>query len=137
MSKPVAGDVWRYDYLWRWQSEGGETEGRKARPISVVAALVDSGGKTNLFILPVTSSQPPPNRVAMEVPQIERRRAGLDNMPLWVMLDEYNHDILETSFYFDPNARIGRFSTAFHSKVLQSFVQTSKERKAKRVPRAE
>ena len=27
MTKPVSGDVWRYDYLWHWQHEAGETEG--------------------------------------------------------------------------------------------------------------
>lgn len=66
---------------------------------------------------------------------MERRRTGLDDLPLWVMIDEYNHDVLEASYYFDPAARIGSFSTAFHKKVLTAFVAVARERKSRRVPR--
>jgi hypothetical protein len=132
MSKPSSGDVWHYDYLWRWQQDKGETEGRKSRPITFVAVVTDKAGITNLFILPITSTPP---ELAMEVPQIERRRAGLGDKPLWVMLDEYNYDRLETSFYFEPGARIGRFSGAFHQKTLRAFVSAAKERRTKRVSR--
>jgi hypothetical protein len=135
MTRPVAGDLWRYDYLWRWQHDGGETEGRKARPVALVAVIEESPGTTKLFILPITSAPPSPSRLAMEVPQIERRRAGLDDIPLWIMLDEYNHDRLETSFYFDPKARIGAFSSAFHKRALQAFVIAAREKRVKRVPR--
>ncbi len=135
MTEPAAGDLWRYDYLWRWQHEVGETEGRKSRPVAFVAVVAGRDGMTNLFILPITSMPPAPDRLAMEVPPIERRRAGLDDMPLWIMLDEYNHDLLEQSFYFDPSARIGAFSTAFQQKALRAFVQAGKKRRAKRVPR--
>lgn len=95
-------------------------------------------GKTNLFILPITTKQPGKDRMAIEVPEIERRRGGLDaDQPLWIMLDEYNHDILETSFYLDPRARIGSLSPAFHRKALETFTRTAQARRAKRVPRAE
>ena len=134
MAKPLPGDIWRYDYLWRWQHERGETEGRKRGPSAFVAVVKDHAGKTNLFILPLTS-QPPGERLAIEVPQIEKRRAGLDDLRIWVMLDEYNHDLLESSFYFDPNARLGAFSGAFHRKVASAFLKAAKEKKIKRVPR--
>jgi hypothetical protein len=136
MTTPVQGDVWRYDYLWRWQHEAGETEGRKSRPVSFVAVVSDKYGKTNLFILPITSLHPAPHRIALEIPQIEQRRAGLDdNKPLWIMLDEYNHDIMGQSYYFNPNAKIGSFSAAFHKKVLKTFVSLARDKKLKRVPR--
>lgn len=137
MSKPASGDVWRYDYLWRWQHQAGETEGRKSRPSAFVAVVADSSGKTNLFILPITSVAPAAGRLSFEVPEIERRRAGLDNMRLWVMLDEYNHDQLETSYYFDPAGRIGAFGNAFHQKVLKAFLKAARERRARRVSRTE
>lgn len=96
MPLPTSGDVWHCDYLWRWQAEAGETEGRKTRPVSFIAVMPDRDGKkTNLFILPITSSPPPTDRLALEVPQIERRRAGLDDIPLWIIFDEYNDDLLE------------------------------------------
>ena len=134
MRKPVSGDVWRYPYLWRWQHEAGETEGRKLRPAAFVAVLPDKAGKTNLFILPITSL-PPKDRLAVEVPQIERRRAGLDDIPLWIILDEYNHDLLEGSYYFDPNARIGAFSSAFHQEVLRTFLRAARAKRSRGVPR--
>jgi hypothetical protein len=137
VSKPTQGDVWRYDYLWRHQYDEGETEGRKSRPVSLVVVAADKAGKMNLFILPITSSPPPADRLAIEISQIERRRAGLDDMPLWVMLDEYNYDIVETSFYFDPSARIGRFSSAFHRKALRAFADAVRGRRTQRVPRTD
>ena len=94
VAKPRSGDIWDYPYLWQWQHEGLETEGRKSRPAAFVTVMPGQGGSTNLFILPITSS-PPQDRIAIEVPQIERRRAGLDDMPLWVVIDEYNHDLLD------------------------------------------
>ena len=136
MAEPLPGDVWRYDYLWRWQHDGGETEGRKRRPTAMVAVIKASDG-TFLFILPITSSPPMAGRMALEVPQIERRRAGLDDIPLWVMIDEYNFDRLESSFYFDPKARVGRFGSTFHRKVLEAFTSAARSHLVKRVPRTE
>ena len=137
MNKPVSGDIWRYDYLWHWQADVGETEGRKARPITFVTVIIDKTGQTNLLILPITSSPPAPDRKVLEIPQIEQRRAGLDDTPLWIILDEYNHDVLETSFHFNPNEKIGRFSRAFHLKALKAFAFIAKERLTKRVMRTE
>jgi hypothetical protein len=136
MSRPIAGDVWRYDYLWRWQHERGETAGRKPRPVTVVAILVEQDAFTNLFLLPITGAAPDPARLAVEIPEIERRRAGLDDKPLWIVFDEYNHDILEQSHVFDPTARIGRFSANFHASLLRMFAASARNRRATRVPRS-
>lgn len=136
MAEPLQGEVWRYDYLWRWQHDGGETEGRKARPTAMVAVVKTPDG-TSLFILPITSLPPAAGRLSVEITQIERRRAGLDDIPLWIMIDEYNLDRLESSFYFDPKARIGRFSSTFHRQVLKAFTRAARSRLVKRVPRTE
>lgn len=134
--EPVAADVWRYPYLWHRQHADGETEGRKARPVAFVAALPGKAGGTNLFILAITSMQPGRDRLAVGVPEIERRRAGLDPIPLWVIVDEYNHDILETSAYFEPGARIGAFSPTFHKKVMAAFIAAVRKGQSKSIPRA-
>ena len=73
----------------------------------------------------------------MEVPQIERRRAGLDDMPLWIMLDEYNFDVLESSFYFNPAARIGSFSATFHKLALAAFLKVVRAKGTRQVPRVD
>lgn len=33
------GEVISYPYLWAWQQQRGETEGRKRRPVCVVVAI--------------------------------------------------------------------------------------------------
>lgn len=134
MSKPASGDAWRYPYLWRWQHEAGETEGRKQRPVVFVAVVQDKAGSNHLFVLPITTL-PPKDRLAVEVPQIERRRTGLDDLSLWIILDEYNHDLLERSYYFDPAERVGAFSNMFHQNVLKSFLRAAREKRSRSVPR--
>ena len=136
MPRPVAGDVWRYDYLWRRQHARGETAGRKPRPVAVVAVVVREGDSTDLFLLPITSSPPGLDRLAIEIPEMERRRAALDDKSLWIIFDEYNHDVLEDSYVFDPNARIGGFGAAFHASLLRLFASSARERQSRRVPRA-
>ena len=135
---PLEGDVWRYSYLWRWQDAKGETEGRKERPISFVAVASIKEDKTLLFILPITSQKPDNKRIAIEIPQTEKRRAGLDSDKLlWLVLDEYNLDVLEQSHYFDPNAKIGRFSNVFRSVAIKSFKKNYLAKRIKSVHRYE
>lgn len=134
MSDPQQGEIWRYDYLWRWQHDGGETEGRKRRPVALVAVVRRAEGSF-LFLLPITSSPPIGGRLSVEITQMELRRAGLDDIPSWVMIDEYNFDRLETSYYFDRRSRVGRFGAAFHRRVLQAFLEAGRAQRVKRVPR--
>ncbi|QKC73714.1 hypothetical protein EB815_12005 [Mesorhizobium loti] len=88
-------------------------------------------------MLAITSAQPGRDRSAVGVPEIERHRAGLDAIPLWVIVDEYNHDILESSAYFEPGARIGAFSPSFHKKVMPAFIAAVRGGRSKAIPRAD
>lgn len=55
----LPGQVIAYPYLWAWQHEHGETEGRKTRPDRVVVAVRDANdGLTHLALLAFTT-QPP------------------------------------------------------------------------------
>ena len=136
MNQPQKGDVWDYEYLWRREHESGAEHGRKLRPTALVTTAIGKDGRTNLFILPITSKEPPKDRAALEVPQMERRRAHLtSDIPLWVILDEYNHDYLETSFYLDPNGKKGAFSPVFIQKVHRTFVEVARKGRVKKVPR--
>lgn len=138
MTAPKKGDVWTYEYLWRREYEAGAEDGRKPRPTALVAIAVDKDGFTNLFILPVTTREPGADRLAMEIPQIELKRAGLaSDLRLWVVLDEYNHDILEKSFHFDPDGRRGSFSPVFADKVLGAFIDAGRKNRTSRVPSRE
>ena len=140
---PEVGDVWSYPYLWARQHADGETEGRKARPCALILLLRqedEMGGKAaTLVVLLAITTQPPRDGVAaVEVPLIERRRAGLDaDRPLWVIVDEHNEDILPGSYDFEPGGRIGSFSPAFTGQVRRAKMEAIRTRRSRRVPRRE
>jgi hypothetical protein len=87
-------------------------------------------------MVPITSQPPGDNPFAVEVPDIEKRRAGLDrHLPLWVITDEANTDVPERSFYFEPDARVGAFSLQFVKAVQALMIQALKARKMTRTNR--
>ncbi len=117
---PAAGQVFDYHYLWKWQSDRGETEGRKKRPSCVVIVVTNRAGQHVMFIAPITSKAPAPGRTALEIPETEARRARLEiDVPLWVVLDELNADILETSYTLEERSPRGSFSSAFTDAILR------------------
>ena len=117
---PAAGQVFDYHYLWNWQADRGETEGRKRRPSCVVVVVTTQAGQHVLFIAPITSKAPEEGRVALEIPETEARRARLDgDVPLWVILDELNADILETSYALEERSSRGSFGAAFTDAILR------------------
>ena len=121
---PAAGQVFDYHYLWKWQADRGETAGRKVRPCCVTVVVVNAAGQHVLFIAPITSKKPPEGRAALAIPETEARRAKLDvTLSLWVMLDELNADILETSYTLEDRSPRGSFSTAFTDLIVRG-VQT-------------
>lgn len=80
-----------------------------------------------LLLFPVTTKQPEPERFAAEIPATEKRRAGLDaDLRLWIILDEYNTDVVGQSFYLEPEPPIGRFSKAFFLPLIREFVARRK-----------
>ncbi|MGN6548999.1 MAG: hypothetical protein ACTHJ3_03775 [Pararhizobium sp.] len=118
---PPTGSVIRYPYLWRWQYDRGETEGRKDRPVCLLLAIA-RGAKTHLVLLAISATPPRADQRALAVPPLEKRRAGLrDWKEAWITVSEYNYDIAEESYYFDPDAEIGgQFSKAFLGKVAEA-----------------
>jgi len=122
----TTGAVIHYPYLWARQAAAGETEGRKDRPVAVGIRLRHVEGDLVLFF-PITSKQPETARFAAELPAIEKRRAGLDvDHRLWIILDEFNIDIVGKSFYLEPEPPIGRLSKAFFLPLLRSFIARRK-----------
>lgn len=129
MTSPKAGDIWRYPYLWSWQASLGETEGRKDRPVTLAAVLPLASDQTQLFLLPITGTEPTTDQDALAVPAMEVHRAGLAEFKrLWVIFDDHNRDTLETSFYFEPGAKIGSFSKAFRNQIATRFIAAYRRR---------
>lgn len=118
---PKPGQIIDYHYLWRWQAIEGETEGRKKRPSCVVLVIKDHNGNHVLFLAPITSKQPAADRHAVLIPETETRRARLDrHIPLWVMIDELNADLLEQSYVLEDREPRGAFSPAFTDKLIRA-----------------
>lgn len=119
--------VIRYPYLWARQARTGETEGRKERPVAVGVRLPRPDGDL-VLIFPISTKQPEASRFSVEIPAIEKRRAGLDSdLRLWIILDEFNTDLVGQSFYLEPEPPIGRFSKAFFLPLLRAFIARRKE----------
>jgi hypothetical protein len=124
---PPQGSVILYPYLWLSQREDGETEGRKERPTCLLLSVLDPAQDIHHLLLLAISSQPPnPDQTAMEVPAIERRRAGLNRYPnAWIVISEYNYDIAERSYYYEPNLPVlGRFSAPYLREIAAAVRHT-------------
>jgi len=118
--------VIRYPYLWAREAARGETEGRKNRPVAVGVRLQRPDGDL-LLLFPITSQEPTAGRFAVEIPDTEKGRAGLESgLRLWIVFDEYNTDVVGRSFYLEPEPPLGRFSKAFFLPHLQAFVARRK-----------
>lgn len=117
------GCVIRFPYLWVREAERGETEGRKPRPVAVGVRIARPKGDDLLVLFPITTQAPSPQRFAVEIPEMEKRRAGLDaRLRLWIVLDEYNQDTIGQSFYLEPAPPLGRFSKAFFLPLMKQFI---------------
>lgn len=118
--------VIRYPYLWAREDRAGETEGRKDRPVAVGVRISRPDGDL-VLLFPITTRQPDASRFAAEIPDIEKRRAGLDaDLRLWIVLDEFNTDIVGRSFYLEPQPPFGRFSKAFFLPLLRDVIARRK-----------
>jgi hypothetical protein len=62
--------------------------------------------------------------------EIERRRAGLHkDHRLWIILDDYNADVMEGSYFIEPDPVIGSLSKAFFLPHMRAFVARKNEAK--------
>jgi hypothetical protein len=120
----TSGAVVFYPYLWSREAQRGETGGRKHRP-TVVAVRVPRPDRPDLVILfPITTKLPEPGRFAAEVPEMEKRRAGLDpSLRQWIILDECNEESIPGSYYLEPEPALGKFSKRFFLPLVLDFIK--------------
>ena len=121
---PESGIVVSYPYLWRRQAEAGWESAEKDRPVCLAITLRDERQNlTHLVILAITGTPPKLGQKAIEIPALEVKRAGLSTLkPAWLMIGEYNYDIVERSFYFEPNQKPwGRFGPRFLEEIRQAI----------------
>jgi hypothetical protein len=113
------GSIFYYDYVFKWQVELGRKEGEKNRPVCVLSVIKSADGLTHVGLLAVSATPPKSGQVAIELPQIECRRASLKEWKGgWIIVSEYNYDIVERSYSLDVNQEpIGRFSKQFMQRL--------------------
>jgi hypothetical protein len=77
----------------------------------------------HLVLLAISSQPPRSGQRAIEVPDTERRRSGLTRYPrAWIIVSEFNHDVAERSWYYDPRQpQLGVFSTRFVKEIAQEL----------------
>jgi len=101
-------------------------------------AVKSADGLTHLALLAISSKPPGPDQIAVEVPEIECRRAGLSEFArAWVTISEYNYDVAERSFYLEPEVPpLGRFSRSFMMRIASAAAPLMRSGRA-RVDRME
>jgi hypothetical protein len=118
-----SGSVIRYPYLWAREARRGELEGRKPRPVVVAIRMKIAKAGDLLLMFPITTQPPPPQSLALEIPEAERLKAGLDSgKRLWIIFDEYNEDSVGESFYLSPDPPIGKFGRVFFLKLIDAYI---------------
>ena len=108
------GDVAEFNYLWHREEQADEESGPKSRPVCVV--IKTRGNPDVVLLFPFTSKSPPAGQLAMSVPEIECRRAGLAS-PCWIILDEYNRVEMDKDYDFASTLPVGSISVAFLREI--------------------
>lgn len=136
LNLPEAGSVFHYPYLWSHEKATG-VENPKDRTVCLVLRRKDEFGNDHLIILPISDHRPESPNDAVFVPDIEKRRAGLDvGRAAYVHVNDYNIDILQKSWNYDPKAkRLGRFGKAFTRKIAATLANAIKAGQSARIDR--
>jgi len=118
------GSIVTYPYLWRWQENEGREHSEKDRPVCVAITMADARQNiTHPVILPISGTPPFRGQATLEIPPLEIRRAGLSMFKRgWITVGEYNYDIAERSYFFEPNQiPRGQFSPSFLEEIRQAL----------------
>ena len=70
---PEAGLVISYAYLWHYEHQAGQDEGRKDRPSVIVLAVERAPDNTVVTVLPITHKAPANPGDAIEIPLLVKR----------------------------------------------------------------
>lgn len=119
-----SGAIVRYPYLWRWQADKGREHGEKDRPVCLAFAMHDPRQNlTHMVILAISGTSPFEDQLAIEIPSLEMRRAGLkDFKRAWLTIGEYNYDVIERSMHFNPaQSPQGYFSDKFLLQITRAL----------------
>lgn len=119
-----AGAVFAYPYLW--SVEAGKVDNPKDRVTCLVVARMKAdreGVELHHLLLAGITDSLRPDQDAVEEPETEKRMAGSQTrQQAFVVISEYNYDVLPRSWNYDPNGTtFGNFSDAFMGEVRRKF----------------
>jgi len=137
MAEREAGDVFLYPYLWS-QDHARGIDNPKGRTACLVFEARDGAGVRQLVILAISDQVGNDPGAAIEVPDIEMKRGGLNPArKAFVHIGEYNLDALPYSTVYEPSApSFGRFSRAFTQRIARSLADRIKAGRSRRFTRA-
>lgn len=88
---PEAGLVISYSYLWQHEAAAGRVEGNKNRPCAIILVVQEEAGKgQKVTVAPITHSPPTNPDHAIEIPPAVKRHLGLDELPSWIIVNDFN-----------------------------------------------
>jgi hypothetical protein len=137
---PEPGLVISYAYLWRYEREAGQEEGRKDRP-SVIVLTVErpANDTTVVVVLPITHSPPSDPASGVEIPAAVKRHLGLDDERSWIVVAEGNefdwpgYDLRKIGH--SDRYDYGFLPPRFFNQVVAAFAAWHRARKATLVSR--
>lgn len=123
---PNVGSIVNYPYLWLREKEAGRDGARKDRTTCILLTVprvgLDGVSELHLVLMAITDT-PRSEDVWVEVSDSEKRKAGLDaRRKAYVIVSEYNWDILPYSTDFDPRGEpIGEFTPEFVEMIRRAL----------------
>ena len=128
---PQVGLLIRHMYLWRDEARQGREEGRKARPCLIVHVRHNEYQEKEVYIVPVTHTEPKDKNQAIELPQATKRRLKLDHQTSWIITSEVNRfiwvgpDVRKTQ---DNETHYGYLPSGLVKDVINKFKRNAKNR---------
>ena len=115
------GDVFYFPYLWKEEAKRGITDS-KERTCCLAFNSSPPTGQRFLIIVPISDRKFAVGTF-IEIPEIERQRAGLNPArPAYVHVDEFNFDPFVGSFIRRAKPKVlGRFSFGFTEQVASAL----------------
>ena len=138
---PEPGLVLNYAYLWHYEHQAQQEEGRKDRPsVIVLCVRRERDDATLVTVLPITHRPPAEPPSAVELPLAVKRHLGLDDARSWVMVDEGN-EFVWPGYDLRKIPRTDRYDFGFFpprlfDRVRRAFVDFHKFNRAKLTPRS-
>lgn len=134
LAPPKPGQVIEYRYLWWSEHRKGLEEGLKDRPCAVVYAVENEGGKTRVYVLPITHTKPFESENGVEMLAQWKTHLGLDTQQSWIITSELNHfewpgvdihggDLASISFGFLPYKVTQRLREMIRARVREKNIR--------------